>query len=129
MGMAVEDRVAEIAVDRLFQAARAKERIDLGGLALDRLLDRRVVEHRDPRHPPQPGQRRLELQRLVHRLAHEVLDDLLAPGPERPLAEAAAKALEAREADSANFDRVPVQDLDTALGEDLLDLLVLAGLE
>ena len=96
MGMAVEDHVARVAVDRLLEAARAQEREDLRRLALDRLLDRRVVEHGDPGHPAQPRERRLELQRLVHRLVDEDLDDLLSPGAERPLAEAAAEALRPR---------------------------------
>ena len=63
--VAVEDRRHRVARERLLEAAAAEERIDLERLALDRLLDRRVVQDRDEPIGAQPRQRRLELQRFV----------------------------------------------------------------
>src|SRR5205823_4181793 len=46
MGMAVQDQVRPRIVDRLCQQIAAEEGIDLESLALERRLDRRVVEQR-----------------------------------------------------------------------------------
>ena len=45
--VAVHDERHRIAADRLFEAARSEERIDLERLAFDGLLNRRVVQQRD----------------------------------------------------------------------------------
>ena len=71
----------------------------------------------------QPRERRLELQRFVHRFAHELLDDRLAPRPERALAEAAAESLDARDPDAAHLARVPVEHGQAAVGENLTHLV------
>ena len=77
---------------------------------------------------PQPGQRGLELERLVHGLAHEALHDVLAPGLERPLPEAPAEPLHAGDADTRDLAAVSVEHGDPRLAEDLHDLLMLARL-
>ena len=61
---------------------------------------------------PQPRERRLELQRFVHRLVHELLDDRLAPRTERVTAEAAAESLDAGDADSLQLARVAVEHVE-----------------
>ena len=48
MRVSVKDRGDWIAAKRLFKAAASQERKDLERLSLDRVLDRRVVQHRDP---------------------------------------------------------------------------------
>jgi hypothetical protein len=46
--VAVHDEVGAGAIDRLGQEIASEERVDLEPLALQRLRDGRVVEHRDP---------------------------------------------------------------------------------
>ena len=77
----------------------------------------------------QTRERRLELERFLDRLVHEVLDDLLAPRPERAAAESAAEAANAGEADAAKLPRVAVEHVDADVGEDPRDLAFLSGLE
>src|SRR6185295_4900089 len=129
VGVAVEDGLDGIAGERLLQAAGAEEGEDLHRLALDRLLDRRVVEHGDAGLAAQARQRGLQLQRLVHRLAHEVLDDVLSPGAEGAPSEAAAESFDAGEPDALYLGGVAVQHPDAAIAEHLLDLLLPAALE
>ena len=107
VGMAVEDRIHRVAGERLLQPARAQVRVDLLRLALDRGLDRRVVQQGHPLLGPQPGQRGLELERLVERLLHELLDDLLAPRPQRAPPESSGKPLHPREADALDLAASP----------------------
>ena len=76
-----------------------------------------------------PRQRGLELQRLVDRFVHELLDDVLAPRPERAPAEAAGETLDSGEADAMNLGGVAVEDDHPGVGQDLGDLVLLAGLE
>src|SRR5207253_2981742 len=109
--MAVKDEGHRISADRLLQAARPEERIDLERLAVDRRLNRRVMQQRDDLLRSQPREGRLELQRFVHRFTHEVLDDPLAPRRERVAAEAAAEAFHAGDADARELARVAVEDL------------------
>ena len=77
--VAVEDRGHRVARERLLQPAAAEERINLERLALDRRLDRGVVQDGDEPFGAQPRQRGLELQRLVQALVDELLDDRLRP--------------------------------------------------
>src|SRR5207247_7704121 len=115
-------------VERLLEAARSQERKDLPRLAFHRRLDGRVVEDRDPLLRAQARQRRFELERLVHRVVHEAFDRVLAPGLERAASEAAAEALDAREADALDLDALAVEHLHASVAEDLLDLGLVAGL-
>jgi hypothetical protein len=62
------------------------------------------VQERDAPGRPKPGERRLELERLVERRAHERLDEILAPRLERARSEPAREALGAREADAGDLD-------------------------
>jgi FAD/FMN-containing dehydrogenase len=62
VGVAVEDGVDAVAVDRLFEAAGAEEGDDLGGLAFDGGLDRGVVQHGDLLRSAQTRQGCFELQ-------------------------------------------------------------------
>ena len=68
---------------------------------------------------PQPRQRRFELQRFVHRFAHELLDDGFAPRAEGALAEPAAESLDAGDADAQYFVRVPIEDRHPGVSENL----------
>src|SRR3954466_12147446 len=108
--VAVEDHGDRIAADRLLEAARSEERVNLERLTVDRRLDRRIVEQRDDLFGPQPRQRRLELEGLVDRFVHELLDDGLAPRRERVPSEAAAEALDAGDPDAGELARVAVED-------------------
>jgi hypothetical protein len=100
--VAVEDHRHRKAADRIFETARADERIDFRWLSFNRLLNGRVVEQDDLMLGPQPGQRGFELERFVDRLVREVLDRRLAPWSERALAEPAAESFDARDTDTAN---------------------------
>ena len=66
----------------------------------------------------QPRQRGLELQRLLHGLVHEVLDDLLAPRSERASAEATAEAAHPGKPDSMKLPRVAVEHVHADIRED-----------
>src|SRR5207244_4957695 len=101
--VAVKDGVHAIAVERLLEARRPEEGVDLRRLADDRGVDRRVVQHGDLLRRAQPRQRGLELQRFLDRLVDELLDDLLAPRAELPPPEAAAESLHAGEADALDL--------------------------
>src|SRR5207249_7391435 len=109
MRVAMEHERDGIPVDRLFQPARSQKRVDFQRLAVDGLLHRRVVQQRDELLRAQSRKRRLELQRLIDRLVHEVLDDRLTPWPERAFAKAAAEPLDAGDADAKHFTRVAVE--------------------
>ena len=76
-----------------------------------------------------PREGRLEFERFVHRLVHELLDDRLAPRPERAAAEAAGETFDAREPDALYFTGVAVEHADSVIDENLLDLAFGAGLE
>ena len=117
--VAVEDGRRRVAIERLLQPAASEEREDLRRLALDGGADRRVVEDGDLLRGPQPRQGRLQLQRLVDGLLDELLDRGLAPGPERPAAEAAGEPLDPGESDAADLAGVPVEQDDAGLLEDL----------
>ena len=129
MRVAVDHERHRIASDRLLEAARSEERIDLERLAFDRLLNRRVVQQRDELRRAQPRERRFELQRFVDRLVHELLDDRLAPRAERALAEAAAESLDAGDADAVQLARVAVEHVEAGLGENLPHLVGLSRFE
>src|SRR3954462_11043854 len=88
------------AIDRIFEAARSDKGIDLERFTLDRLLDRRLVQQRDPRVGTQAHEGRFELQRLVQRFVDELLDDGLAPRAKGPGTEAASEPLHPRNADT-----------------------------
>src|SRR5688572_12989132 len=65
MGVAVDDRSDIVeAVDRVRQPLRAEILVDLDRLALERVDDRRVMEHRDSAVGAQRAQPVLELARL-----------------------------------------------------------------
>ena len=118
VGVAVEDGRRRVAVERLLQPAGAEEREDLRRLALDGGRGSARSGGRRPLRGPQPRQGRLQLQRLVDGLLDEVLDRRLAPGLERPAAEAAAEALDPREADAVDLAGVAVEQDDAGLRED-----------
>ena len=87
------------------------------------------MQHGDFLRRAQPRQRRLELQRLLDRLVDELLDDLLAPRAELPPSEAAAESLHAGEADALDLVHAAVEHGHAGVGEDLHDLVLVAGLE
>ena len=122
MGVPVQYEGNGIPIDRLLEPAGSKERIDLERLADDRLLHRRIVKKGDELRHADARERRLELQRLVDRLVHELFERRLAPGFERTRPEPAAEAFDARDADAEQFARVAVEHGDTGLGQDLADL-------
>src|SRR6266487_3110445 len=110
MGVSMERRRDAIAIERLLETARAAERNDLRRLSLDRRLDGRVVKDRDLVCRPQPRQRGLELQRLLHRLMHERLDALFTPVTELTASKAADESFRAGETDVADFVRFAVEN-------------------
>ena len=87
------------------------------------------MQQGDQLRRPQPRQRRLELQRLVHRLVDELLDDRLAPRAERMTAEAAPEPFHARDADAVQFTSIAVEDRQAGGGQHVSHLRRLAGLE
>ena len=124
MGVTMEDGAHAITVDRLLEAARSAEGIDVGRLAFHGAADRRVVHDGDPAPGPQARQRRLELHRLVHRLLHEHLDRTLAPRTERAASEPSGEPLDAREPDAADFGGLAIEHGDAGLGQNLADLVL-----
>src|SRR5262249_36121330 len=122
----VEDQADRVAVQRLLQPAGPQEGEDGRRLALDGFLDGGIVQHGDTLRRAQPGQGRLQLQGLLDGLIDEVLDDLLAPRFQGVPAEAAAEALDAREADAVQLADVAVEDVDAGVAQDALDLVLLA---
>ena len=107
MGMTVEDHIHRIAAERLFQPARAEVGVDLQRLALHRGGYRRVVQQGHPPLGSQLSQRGLQLQRLVQRLPHELLDQSLTPGAKRPPPEPSGKPLDPGEPDAEHFVASP----------------------
>src|SRR5205823_1957939 len=100
MRVAMEDRGHRITIERFFKPATAEERINLQRLTFHRVLNRSVMQQYDALVCSQARQRRLELEGLIERLAHETLDSFLAPRGQHALAEAAAKSFGAGEADA-----------------------------
>src|SRR2546422_8183414 len=123
MGVPVEDGGHGIAGERLYEPTRAEKRKDLAWLTLHRLLDRRVVKDGDALGRPQLRERRLELEGFVDGLAHESLDDILAPGLERALTEASAQTLGAGKAHAVDLASLAVQQVDSGVDEQTLDLV------
>src|SRR5438094_161746 len=121
MRVAVKDVRDGIARERLLQPARSEKRVNLERLSLDGSLHRRIVHQRDQRARAQTRQRRFELERLVDRFAHELLDDRLAPRAEGVLAEAAAESLDAGDTDALHLARFPVENLETGVCENGAD--------
>src|SRR5205814_7416841 len=115
MRMAVKDHRDGIAADRLLEAARAEERMNLERLAFDGLKDGRVVQQRDEMLAAQARERGLELQGLINRFTNELLDDRLAPGRQRVAAEAAAEPLDARDADALQLACVAVEHVHAGI--------------
>ena len=70
------------------------------------------MKHHDLLVGAQARERGLELQRLVDRFVDELLDDLLAPRPERAAAKTAAEPLDTGKADAMHLARVAVEDAD-----------------
>jgi signal transduction histidine kinase len=124
MRVAVDHESHRVAADWLLESARSQKWIYLERLALDGALNRRVVQQRHEVRRPEPRKRRLELQRLVHRLAHKLLDDRFAPRSKRSLTEPAAKAFRTRDADALQLAGVAVEHGDTRVRENLPDLPV-----
>ena len=77
---------------------------------------------------PQTRQRAFELERFVDGFMDELFDRRLAPRSQRALAESAAEAFDAGDADAAHFGRFAVEDGHAGVGEDLSDLVLMAGL-
>src|SRR5690242_3811925 len=75
----------------------------------------------------EPREGRLELERFVHCLVHELLDDRLAPRAEGAAAEASAEAPHAREADTMRLEGVAVEHAYASVGEDRRQLVLLIG--
>src|SRR6187455_1936346 len=74
------------------------------------------------------SQRALQLERFVHRLAYEQLDDVLAPRTERTASEPTAETLHPGKPNAVHFRRVAVEDDDARVDEDLSDLVALPRL-
>src|SRR4051812_30997389 len=127
--MAVHDERDRVAADRLLEAARSEKRIDLERLAFDRPLNRRVVQERHELRRAKTRESRLELQRLVDRLAHELLDDRLAPRAKRTLAEPAAESLRAGDPNSLQLAGIAVEHDDAGVGQDLAHLRLFSRLD
>src|SRR6185437_3812288 len=127
--MAVKHRGHLEPGQRIFQSTRSEKWKDLGRLAFHRGTDRRVVQQRDAMLHRQSGQRRLELERLLHRLVHEVLDDLLTPRPERASSESTAEAAYAGEADAMKFPGVAIEHVHADVAQHLRDVALLIRLE
>src|SRR5438046_10589075 len=87
------------------------------------------MEQRDEARRPQPRERRLELQRLVDRLADELLDNRFAPRPQRALPEPAAETLHPRDPDAAQLAGVAVEYMQAAIDENLAHFVGLARLQ
>ena len=118
-----------VAAERLLEAAAAKIRINLAGLAFHGAFDGRVVQQHHFSLRAQPRQRRLELQRFVHRFVHEHLGHLFAPGSEHTAAKTACKPFHAGETDAVHFARVAVEHLDAGVDQNLPDFLLGARFE
>lgn len=76
-----------------------------------------------------PCERRLELQCFVDRLADEVLDDVLAPGPKGATAKTTRETLDAGKAHAMDFGAVAIEHRHTGVDQNLADLDLLAGFE
>src|SRR5262249_23447041 len=118
--VAVERRGYRVAIERIFEPARAQERRDLRRLVRHGGANGRVVEQRDAMGRSQPRERALELERLFHRLTDKLFEHGFAPRLQRALAEAAGEALDAGEPYAPDLDRIAVEHRDAAVGEDLL---------
>ena len=128
--MPVEHHVDAEAIQRLLEAARSEERIDLGRLALPASRQPASSAGSATRGPPlQARQRRLEFQRLLHGFADEGLDGGLAPGAERARAEPTGETLDAGDADAAQGNAVAVEHVHTDVRQDGDDLRFLPGLD
>src|SRR3990172_8520427 len=123
MGVAVEGDGDRVPQQRLLEAAGSEERKYFRRLPLDSLPDRGVVQDGHALAARELREGRLELERFLDRLPHESLDDLLAPGLERPRPEASAHALDAGEADARDLALVPIDQLHPGIAEDALDLV------
>src|SRR5204862_4743601 len=113
MGVAGHGRPRAVAIDGLLRPAGAEERHHLRRLLIDGGANGGVVQDGDARRLD-ARQRRLELERLLDRLAHEALEHRLAPRLQRAIAEAAGEALDTGEADAADLDEVAVEDAHAA---------------
>ena len=79
MRVPVDNERDRIAAQRLLEAARTEEGIDLERFALDRLLDWSVVQQRHDLLSAQTSQRGFELQGFVNGLTDELFDGRFAP--------------------------------------------------
>ena len=105
VGVPVEDEVGAVRADRGGEAARAEERPDRLGLAVERLADRRVVEQHDA--PVAAGDRlepALDRVRLGRRLGVDRAQQRLAEVGDLGAFEAADEALRADDADLVAAD-------------------------
>src|SRR6478736_8528311 len=128
MRVAVDDGFDVVeAIDWVAQPLRAEILEDRLGLALDRPLDRGVVEYGHAALGAQGAELVLELARLVQRLVDEQLGDRLAEGRELAAAVAAHEAFDAGKADTVDFDRLLVEHLHAGALQDLDDLFRLAA--
>ena len=87
------------------------------------------MQQRDDLCRAQPRQRRFELERLVDRFVHELLDDRLAPRREGVAPEPAAETLGAGDADAGELAGIAVEDDHPGVAQDLRDLSRLARFE
>jgi hypothetical protein len=87
------------------------------------------VEHGHPLGRAQPGQRGLELQRLLDSLTHEALQHRLAPRLQGPRSEAPGEALDAGEAHALDLHAVSVEHAHAGLAENRAYLLGVTRLE
>ena len=77
---------------------------------------------------PQPGERRLELERFVDRFVDELLDHRLAPRAERALAESTGEPFHAGDADAAHFSGFAIEHGDSRVREDASDFVLMTRL-
>jgi len=77
----------------------------------------------------QASERALELERLVHRLADEALDDLLAPRAERAATEPSTEAFHASESNALQLAGIAIEHRDSGVGENLAYFILLPCFE
>jgi hypothetical protein len=123
----VKHHVDGVAIERLFEAARAQVGKDLEGLSFHGGADRRVVEHGDALRGSQPCQCAFEFHGFVDRFLHEALGSGLSPCSQGCAAEAAGEAFRAGDPRSSHLIGLAVEHFDAGRREDFADFDVLAG--
>ena len=86
------------------------------------------MHQRDAVRRAQARQRRLQLERLIHRFMNELLDDRLAPRTERAATKSSAEPAHPGETHAVRLEGVAIENPHAGVGEDLHKLRHLAGL-